>query len=172
MKGYIMKIKVIKLLSLIFITSLLLTGCGKDAKKAEFEKYFMDFCDQVTEIDGKIKAIDPNSETAPAELLANLDELNKLFGEMSSTKFPKDYDYLVTLAEESGSFMNLAVENYHAAFEAPVFDEESANIASEYYARSYKRLKYMITFMQGDVPDTNEISYSTADSSEDTSEGE
>lgn len=149
----------------VLICSVLLTSCGKDSKKEAFEKDFMEFCDKVAEIDTNIKAINPDDENAPAELLSSLDTLGELFTNMSSMKFPKEYDYLVTLAEESGQFMNLAVENYHAAFEAEVYDEESASLANEYYARAYKRLKYMITFMQGEIPDSDEIKYANADDS-------
>jgi len=152
--------------------SFLMVGCGKSSAKEKFEAYFMDFCDDVAEIDTEIKEIDPDAEEAPAKLLESLDKLNKLFEEMSTTTFPQEYDYLVTLAEEAGSYMNLAVENYHTAFESPVFDEESANLASEYYSRSYKRIKYMLTFMHGEVPDSSEITYTSAESGESNESGE
>lgn len=165
LKGNIMRNKSLLTFIAVLICSVLLTGCGKDSKKEAFEKDFMEFCDKVAEIDTNIKAINPDDENAPAELLSSLDTLGELFTNMSSMKFPKEYDYLVTLAEESGQFMNLAVENYHAAFEAEVYDEESASLANEYYARAYKRLKYMITFMQGEIPDSDEIKYANADDS-------
>ena len=155
--------KILSIISVVFICMLMLFGCGKDSKKEAFEADFMEFCDKVAEIDANIKAINPDDENAPTELLSSLDTLGELFNKMSTMKFPQEYDYLVTLAEESGQFMNLAVENYHTAFESEVYDEESANLANEYYARAYKRLKYMITFMQGEIPDSDEIKYTKAD---------
>ena len=155
----------LSIVSIVLLCMLMLFGCGKSSGKEAFEADFMEFCDKVAEIDANIKAINPDDENAPAELLSSLDTLGELFTNMSSMKFPKEYDYLVTLAEESGQFMNLAVENYHAAFEAEVYDEESASLANEYYARAYKRLKYMITFMQGEIPDSDEIKYTNADDS-------
>ena len=120
--------KILSIISVVFICMLMLFGCGKDSKKEAFEADFMEFCDKVAEIDANIKAINPDDENAPTELLSSLDTLGDLFSKMSTMKFPQEYDYLVTLAEESGQFMNLAVENYHTAFESEVYDEESANV--------------------------------------------
>lgn len=146
---------------LILGMMLVLAGCGKSSKQSEYDKYFSEFCKNVASIDANIKAIDPNSENAPSELLAQLDVLNTQFSEMSQKALPDEYDYLTNLATESGEYMNLAVENYHTAFESVPFDSDSAEIADQYYERANKRLNYMIIFMQGGTPDTDEISYTS-----------
>lgn len=153
-----MKRKIISLLLTISLVAVFTTGCG-NSKKEAFEKDFIEFTDKVAEINTNINSIDSTSESAPAELLAQLDELNKLFTDMAAMEFPAEYDYLYDLATESGQFMNEAVTNYHAAFEGEYYDSETAALASSSYDKACKRLNYMITFMRGETPETNEISY-------------
>lgn len=153
-----MKRKIISLLLTITLVAVFTTGCGNSNKEA-FEKDFVEFTDKVAEINTNINSIDSTSESAPAELLAQLDELNKLFTDMAAMDFPAEYDYLYDLATESGQFMNEAVTNYHAAFEGEYYDSETAELASASYDKACKRLNYMITFMRGETPETNEISY-------------
>lgn len=136
----------------------LLTGCAEDKELTAFHASFENFCNNVAEIDSSINSIDANAETAPTELLTLLDQLEVEFQELASLDVPEEFEYLTDLADEASENMTLAVENYHTAFESDPHDTSAANIASQYYERAYKRVKYMVTFLHGDVPDDENVS--------------
>jgi len=151
------------LLTALLVCIMAFSACSTDPQKEAFEKDFSQFCTNVSNIDQSISAIDSTSPTASSDLMIQLDSLNNEFNQMSALSFPEEYDYLVDLATEAGEFMNLAVENYHAAFDGEFYDADAAAIADQYYDRAYKRVQYMITFMKGEVPESSEISYQTSD---------
>lgn len=142
---------------LAVVSILAFTGCGSSKGATEFEQKILDFCQDVKEADESIKGIDPSAEDADTQLLENLDDLNTSFQDLAALDFPDEYDYLTNLATEAGEYMQLANENYHAAFEDSFFDSDAADIASQYYERAYKRIQYMITFMQGKTPDDENV---------------
>ena len=154
-----MKRKNILLLTTLLCISLL-SGCAADKELSVFKTSFEEFCEDVAEIDSAINNIDADSEDAPAELLSYLDQLEVEFQELAALKIPEEFAYMENLADEASENMGLAVENYHAAFESEIYDEYAANIASQYYERAYKRVRYMITFMHGEVPDDENVSIS------------
>lgn len=140
------------------LSSLLLTGCAADRELATFRESFEEFCNDVAEIDASINGLDANSETAPTELLELLDQLEVEFQELAALEVPEEFAYMESLADEASENMGLAVENYHTAFGSETHDAYAANIASQYYERAYKRIRYMITFMHGEVPDDENVS--------------
>lgn len=142
------------------LSSMLLTGCAGDKELATFRESFEEFCTDVAEIDSSINNIDANSENAPAELLALLDQLEVEFQDLAALDVPEEFAYMENLADEASENMGLAVDNYHTAFESETHDAYAANIASQYYERAYKRIQYMITFMHGEVPDDENVSVS------------
>lgn len=138
-------------------TFFLLAGCGESKELKEFRTGFDSFCTDVAEIDASINGIDATAEDSALTLLMLLDELDLKFQELAELPIPKEFSYLEELADEASENMTLAVENYHHAYEADPYDASSADIASQYYERAYKRVRYMITFLHGDVPDDENV---------------
>lgn len=135
----------------------LLSGCGKNKELTEFRTSFEAFCSDVAGIDASINSIDAAADDAVPTLLTLLDELDVKFQELAALEVPKEFAYMEDLADEASENMTLAIENYHLAYEAEVYDASAANIASQYYERAYKRIQYMITFMHGEIPDDENV---------------
>lgn len=146
------------LLAASLLSVFLFTGCGEDKELVAFRDSFEKFCTDVAEIDASINNLDPNAETAPADLLVLLDQLEVEFQELAALDVPEEFEYLTNLADEASENMSLAVENYHTAYESDPHDTYASNIASQYYERAYKRIRYMVTFLHGDVPDDDNVS--------------
>lgn len=144
-------------LLVILLMAVLLTGCKESKELKTFKESFDTFCTNVAELDASINSIDANAEDASSQLLTLLDELDIQFQQLAALEIPKQFDYLENLADEASENMTLAVENYHTAFEAEIYDTDAANLAAGYYERAYKRVQYIITFLQGDVPDDENV---------------
>lgn len=140
-----------------------LGGCGKQTSDsssheelASFRTEINNFCSTIAKADSEINSIDAESDTDNQILLSNLDSLNTEFSDFSALDFPSDYDYLEPLADEAADYMNTAVTAYHDLFEN---DYDSSSIdsvytyASENYARAYKRVNVIVTFLNGEISD-------------------
>ena len=131
----------------------LLGACGKKDDTLElFRQEVDDFCLQISEIDSSINSIDAQAENAKSELLYNLDELSDTFNDFADLDFPEEFDYLESLADEAGTYMTEAVESYHEAY-GEEYDPSIAALAKENYARAYKRIQIIITFLHGEEPE-------------------
>lgn len=153
-----MKRKYFVLLATI-VFMLFLSGCGESKELSEYRTAFDNFCTDVAELDVSINNIDASLEESAAQLLGFLDELNVEFQELAALDVPEEFSYMEHLADEASENMTLAVENYHLAFESEIYDADAANIAFQYYERAYKRIRYMITFMHGDVPEDENVQF-------------
>ena len=86
-------------------------------------------------------------------LIENLNTLNQDFKDFSEVDFPKDYDYLESLADEASEYMTTAVGSYKDIFENNYSEEaisEKYEYANENYSRAYKRIQIIITFLNGE----------------------
>lgn len=134
---------------IIFVMS----GCGSDPALSQFKVDIDNFCTKVSEIDNSINNIDVSSEYATDELLRCLDDLNAEFTAFAELDFPEEYDYLEELADEAGSYMNEAVNNYHKTYEDDSYNESYAEYAAANYERAYKRIQIIISFLHGEEPE-------------------
>jgi len=140
---------------------LLLASCGKEDKElVAFKEEIDDFCLQISEIDTSINNIDAESDDAIVHLLNDLDRLDSEFQDFSVLDFPEEYDYLETLADEAASYMDEAVSSYHEAY-GETYDPSIAEFAKENYARAYKRIQIIITFLHGEEPEDVNLSMDT-----------
>lgn len=146
-----MKIKV-QMVFAAFLVTILLTACGEDPALTQFRKSMDDFCTKISEIDTSINSIDAQSETAKAELLACLDDLDTAFQTFAGLDFPDEFDYLEDLAKESSEYMTEAVKSYHEAYGNDSYNEYTAEYAKQNYSRAYKRVQIIISFLHGEEP--------------------
>ena len=151
-----MKIKIQTLLTAL-LAALMLSACGEDPVLAAFRKNMDDFCTKISEIDNSINSIDAQSEDAPSQLLAYLDDLDIVFQSFARLDFPEEFDYLETLADESSEYMTEAVSSYHEAYSNGSYNEYIADYAGQNYSRAYKRIQIIITFLHGEEPDDADL---------------
>lgn len=146
-----MKMKV-RIMIAVFFTGILLSACGEDTALTQFRKSMDDFCTRISEIDTSINSIDAEAENASEELLTYLDDLDIVFRSFAKLDFPKEFDYLEELADESSEYMTEAVQSYHDAFDNNSYNESTAEYARQNYSRAYKRVQIIISFLHGEEP--------------------
>lgn len=143
----------VRMLFTAVLATIMLSACGTDPELAQFHKSIDDFCTKVSEIDTSINSIDPDSDQAVDELLANLDELDIVFQSFAKLDFPEEFDYLEDTAREASEYMTIAVESYHEAYSNHSYNEYTAEYAKGNYSRAYKRIQIIISFLHGETPD-------------------
>ncbi len=135
------------LLSALCVISL--TGCGSDNELDKYRKSVENFYADVIEINDNINSIDAESEKAPQELLAELDDLNEVFKDFAELDVPSEYMAVESLADEAASFMDEAVTMYHSSFAEGTFNDFSVGMAYEKYCRAIIRINYIGDILQG-----------------------
>jgi len=126
------------------LTALTLTACGKDPALTQFKEEIDSFCTKISD-----------------ELLGYLDQLDSAFQDFAALDFPTEFDYLESLADEASEYMTTAVESYHDAYDNGGYNQLTADYAKENYARAYKRIQIIITFLHGEQPE--DVNLTTAE---------
>lgn len=155
-----MKKKGILLLSALVLSGIL-TACGNDPALALFKNEFDAFCLNVSELDTAINSIDTSAENedSVSEFLEYLNDLDAEFQTLAEIDFPKEFDYLESLADEASAYMTEAVTSYAKAYENDSYVESRAEYAKENYARACKRVQIIIAFLHGETPDDTDLKY-------------
>ncbi len=146
-----MKNKIITLICGVLLT-VMLTACGQEPAITEFKNDIDAFCTRISEIDTSINNINAEADNATTLLLGYLDNLDTEFQKFAELDFPEEFDYLETLADESGSYMTEAVKSYKDVYSGD-YNETLAEYAKENYSRAYKRVQIIITFLHGEKPE-------------------
>lgn len=155
--GYLMKKAI--LLSVLFLFTAMLTGCGKtDDALDEYKAAMTEFTSHIEELVTSIDSIDLESETRTQEMLGYLDEMNDAFAEMSELTVPEQFANIDELADDASVNLSQAVSLYHEAFDhEDDYDPQLVDAALEYYNRAFKRLDYIGTILQGELPEDESI---------------
>ena len=135
------------------LTAMALTACGKDPKLTQFKGEIDAFCTEISDIDTAINNVDAESDTATDELLGYLDQLYTSFQNFAELDFPTEFDY-------------------HEAYSNGGYNQLTADYAKENYARAYKRIQIIITFLHGEQPENVNLTTAeeTADAASTTAE--
>ncbi|MGN0305254.1 MAG: hypothetical protein ACI4D2_03760 [Lachnospiraceae bacterium] len=141
------------LLIVTLLSFVLLTGCGEKKELTEFKDNMTLFYDQITDIGDSMKEISPDSEDAVNSLLTLLDAMEVQFQFLADIQVPTEFSTIETLADEAAMHMTEAVNYYHQAHEGEIFDENLASVASQHYGIAMKRINYIATLLQGEIPD-------------------
>lgn len=149
MKFYKMLITVVCMSCLM----MLFTGCGENEELNAYKVNMNQFFENVRIYDSSINSIDPESETAVAELLALLDSMEHTFSQMASLEVPEDFPGVDQLADEASEYMTEAVSCYHQAFEGETYNAALADAAKQNYDRANLRVQYILSILHGDIPD-------------------
>jgi len=151
-----MKIKTLIILT-VFSMFCGLCGCGKDAELAEYEENVTSFIDEVSGIKLQMDEIDINSDSAIVDTLICLDAMQEQFYLLAEMDVPKEFASVESLADEASEYMTEAVAIYHEVFEADEYDAAKADVATQNYDRAMKRLSYISTLLQGELPDDENL---------------
>jgi len=151
-----MKIKIIALSALLTF-SLFAVGCGKDADLTKYEENVTAFIDEVSDIKVRMDKIDINSDSAIVDTLMCLDAMQEQFYLLAEMDVPKEFASIESLADEASEYMTEAVAIYHEVFEAEEYDAAYVDVATQNYDRAMKRLSYISTLLQGELPDDENL---------------
>ncbi len=142
-----------------FLLALALTGCGKkDDDLEQYKSEMTEFTNTINDLVSKIENIDLESETRTQELLGYLDEMDAAFVAMGNLEVPEQFANIEELADDASANLSKSVSLYHQAFDNPDdYDPQLIDAALEYYGRAFKRLDYIGTILQGDLPEDESI---------------
>lgn len=156
MRRLLFKIKPNTILTAGLLAAVWLTGCGTSQELLQFQKEMDAFCTSVSELNESINQIDAEADNAVSLALDYLDQLDKKFQDFAGMDFPEEYDYLESLADEAGSYMQEAVRSYHEAYADGGYDPDSAAYARENSARALKRVQVIVSILQGEDPSSGQ----------------
>ena len=157
----------------IILSLIMLAGCGSDPSAdaaAEELKQFRTtvdaFCETISDMNNLINSVDTSSETYATDIMNYLNTLNTAFSDFAAVDFPEEYDYLEHLADEAAVYMTEAVTGYGQVYTDNSLNsqamQEKYNEASTAYANAFKRIKVIMTFLNGEV--SQDANVSTEDS--------
>ena len=133
--------------------SWVLSGCGKDEALESYKESMENYYDQIVLIDAGINSIDAASDIDGTQLLGYLDQLDQLTVAMSEVEVPEQFSMVEELADEAADNMSKSVILYHQLYDDPVYNEDVASGAYEYYERANLRIRYIREILHGDIPE-------------------
>ena len=147
----------------IILSVFMLTACSseeqpdKNEELAAFRSTVDSFCSTIADADAKINSIDTSSETYTSEILNELGALNTSFSDFAAVDFPEQYDYLEHLADEASDYMSKALSGYTTVYTDNSLSADDLQSefddATEYYNNAFKRIKVIMTFLNGETSD-------------------
>lgn len=151
-----MKLRYILIISLLCI---FMVCCGKDKQLEEYRNNITAFTSDVSDISTKMEQIDTTSDTAVDEVLACLDEMEAQFLVLAEMEVPKEFASVESLADEASEYMSEAVSLYHEIFSAQstLEDDVLLSAAQENYDRAMKRISYISSLLQGELPQGDDV---------------
>lgn len=154
----------IVILCVVLLCGLWMTGCGEDETLTAYQEDMNTFFEHIAEYNDGMNSIDASAEDATQQLLSYLDRLQAEITWMAELETPEQFSVADSLADEADENMRQAVELYHRAYEADVFDEATAQAAREYYDRANLRIHYIIMILHGEIPEGEGITYTEENS--------
>ena len=161
-----------KLLTTVLMTLILLItcACGKQAEngtESEEIKAFRETIDtfnsRIVDIDQAINSIDTMDPSYKSTITGYLTDLNTLFTDFAAVDFPDEFNYLEHLSDEASEYMSKAVTTYSTIFNDSSLDAESISVLREEadtnYANAFKRIKVIMTFLNGEVSQDANVSH-------------
>ena len=169
--------KTIKTVCIIFLVmAMLLSGCGEDAALSTFHEDMNGFYESLSTSASALESIDPSSETAQNDLLSLPDQMDAHFKTLAAIEVPDEYEEqfgsIEELSDEASEYMTQASELYHEAYGQDSLDESLLMAADENYARAMKRVNYIAQYLQGQVPEGENITVIPSDDEPDWTGGD
>lgn len=146
--------KIVLLILTVFL--LFLSGCGRNQQLDTFHDEMDSFYDSLSATVNILENIDPQSETAVEDMLAQLDSMAELFSALADMEYPEPFTNIRDTAAEAADYMAEAASLYHEAY-ADGYDDALAEAAAENYSRAMKRINYVAILLQGRYPEDDNV---------------
>ena len=143
----------IKLVTFFLFISLFFCGCSKNEELISFEENMTLFHQNIYEIGSSIETIDPNSPDAVSIMNNSLENMLQQFQFLASIDIPSQFASIETLADDAFAYMQEAVRLYSEAYEDDYVSDSFIQAASENYESAMKRVSYIATILQGEIPE-------------------
>lgn len=141
-------------LFLIFTLSCcFLCGCREDKELTAFNENMTSFYENITSIGSAMDAIDPSSENAVDSMNSCLENMLKEFQFLASMEIPSQFASVEDLADDALEYMQEAVRLYAEAYEEDYVSDPFIQAAGENYESAMKRVNYIATLLQGEIPE-------------------
>jgi len=144
--------KYILLLSLVGIS--MLTGCGGRKELAVFQESIQNFYTEVSDIEAVMYEIDNNEEDAVTTMLICMEQMSSQFDLLAEMEVPMEFASVEGLADDAAEYMSDAVKLYTQAYEEEgKVNDSYIQAAVENYESAMKRINYIATLLQGEIPE-------------------
>jgi len=143
--------------------SWVLLGCGEDPALETYKQNMEVYFQGAATLNDRINSIDAQSDVNGEKLLGYLDQLDTITAQMAELEVPEQFQLVESLADEASENMTQAVSLYHELFTSEIYNQSLADGAFEYYERANKRISYIRSILQGNIPDELQIVEDTED---------
>ena len=146
-----MKYSVSLLLTLLL--SLFLLGCGEEKELTLFKENMTAFYENVHTIGRSLDSVNPASKEAVALVDSSLSEMLKQLQLLASMDIPQQFASVDVLADDALEYMEEAVRLHSMAYGNDQVNISFVEAAAENYESAMKRIEYIATLLQGEIPE-------------------
>ena len=147
----------VSLFLMITISICLLSGCGKDEKLTAFEENMTAFYKNIRTIGNEMEALNPYDEDAATQMNSKLEDMKQQFEILAALEIPSQFPSIDGLADDALEYMNEAVHLHSLAYEEAEVIDSYIQASTENYESAMKRIEYIATLLQGEIPEGAEI---------------
>ncbi len=140
------------LILVISALSIFYCGCGRSDELDRYNEEMTDFTQNIVGIKESIESIDTSSDGASDELLLLLDSMKDEFQTLSELEVPQEFAPNESLADEAYEYITQAVAMYHEYYDSEAPDDNTLDAANQNYERALKRIEYISSILQGELP--------------------
>lgn len=148
------------------LSFLFLAGCGEKQELTEYKENMTLFYSEITATGETMNAIVADSPDAVASLLGSLDSMDQHFQYLAAIEVPDEFSNIEAIADEASAYMNQAVSLYHDAYSSEEYNESLAGAAVQNYQAAMKRVGYIATLLQGEIPEGADVIMSEGEDTE------
>lgn len=132
---------------------LLMTGCSENEELTKFEADMTAFHDNIVSIASSMETIDPSQTNAVALINDHLSLLETEFEVLAGLPIPSQFSSVETLADDAYDYMHEAARLYREAHGEDFINESFIQAAGENYESAMKRVDYIASLLQGEIPE-------------------
>ena len=141
-----------------------LSGCSDTSELDTYYDEMNKFNSNVSIITETMELIDENDETAPAQVVEQLEKLEEQFEILSEIEVPKHFSANEEMADDAYTYMQEAVRLYKEWYTAGDYEDTSTvQMAEENYNRAMTRVNYISIVLQGEIPQDEGIEVTEED---------
>lgn len=148
-----MKKRIIILSGYLLFISAFIKGCGNNEELSSFQQNMMGFCNNITSINYDLTSINANDDNAVDLLTSCLEKMSVEFENLAAMEVPKEFSSVEDLADDAFEYMQEATRLYKNTYEDKNTNEAFLTAAVQNYDSAMKRIGYIATILQGEIPE-------------------